>query len=113
MSFDISSVQRTQATVAAARAYSAHAPNQIRKPDEAVKVDVSDSIPASPPGEVLDAMGTAAAAHDRLAAHDRALSFSIDAATGKVTVAVHDTDGNVLFTVPGSKALEIAGGGSL
>jgi hypothetical protein len=106
-------VQRTQATVAAARAYSALAPNRTHKTDESVKVDVSNPIPASPPAEVLDAMGTAASAADRLAAQDRALSFSVDAATGKVTVAVHDTDGNVLFTVPGSKALEIAGGGSL
>jgi hypothetical protein len=113
MSFDISSVQRTQATAAAARAYSALAPNQARRTDEAVTVDVSNSIPASPPAEVLDAMGTAAQAADRLATQDRALSFSVDAATGKVTVAVHDTNGNVLFTVPGSKALDIAGGGSL
>jgi hypothetical protein len=28
-------------------------------------------------------------------------------------VEVHDTHGNVLFTVPSSKVLDIAGGGSL
>jgi uncharacterized FlaG/YvyC family protein len=62
---------------------------------------------------VLDAMGVAAAQHDKLAAQGRGLSFKIDDATGKVVVAVHDDHGKVLFTVPASKALDFASGGSL
>lgn len=115
MSFDINSVQGPNARMAPVRSTSAAtgaAASRGAVPD-AVKVDVSTSIPASPPHEVLDAMGVAAAAHDRLAAVDRGLSFKIDERTGKVVVSVHDTQGQLLFTVPGSKALDIASGGSL
>jgi flagellar protein FlaG len=80
---------------------------------DAVQVHLSGGIPDSPPDEVLDAMGVAANAHDRLAAEDRGLSFKIDDQTGKVFVTVHDANGNALFTVPASKALDIASGGSL
>ncbi len=115
MSFDIGSVQGSNATVAPVRSTGrANSPSTSRgtTSTEAVKVDVR-GIPDSPPPEVVDAMATAATAHDRLAEADRGLSFKIDDATGKVTVTVHDAEGNVLFTVPGSKALEIASGGSL
>ncbi len=115
MSFDIGSVQGSNATVASVRSTGRAKPastSQGTTSTEAVKLDVR-GIPDSPPPEVLDAMGTAAAAHDRLAEAGRGLSFKIDDATGKVIVTVHDTKGNVLFTVPGSKALDIASGGSL
>jgi hypothetical protein len=113
MSFEIGSVHGIHATTAAARAYSAQPPSKSNPTDPAVKVEVGNAIPASPPAEVLDAMGTAAKSYDHLAATSRALSFKIDEATGRVLVSVHDPEGKVLFTVPGSKALEIAGGGSL
>lgn len=80
---------------------------------DAVAVQLSGAIPASPPDEVLDAMGVAANVHDQLAAEDRGLSFTIDEQSGKVTVTVHNTDGKALFTVPASKALDIASGASL
>ena len=116
MSFDINSVQGLSARMAPVRAA-----GRTGGPDgpmsaaatEAVKVDVSGSIPSSPPPEVLDAMGTAAQAYDRLAAADRGLSFKIDDRTGKVIVSVHNTAGQLLFTVPASKALDVASGGSL
>jgi hypothetical protein len=41
------------------------------------------------------------------------LHFKVDDATGKLIVEVHDLHGNLLFTVPASKALDFAGGGSL
>jgi hypothetical protein len=113
MSFDIGSVQGVHATTAPVRSNSRQASAAgTQGSSDAVKVDVS-SIPASPPDEVLDAMGVAAGVYDHLAARDRGLSFKIDDATGKVVVAVHDAEGKVLFTVPASKALEIASGGSL
>jgi hypothetical protein len=116
MSFDINAVQGLSARMApvrtTGRATGPQAPANAAS-IEAVKVDVGTSIPSSPPAEVLDAMGTAAQTHDRLAAADRGLSFKIDDRTGKVVVSVHDNSGHVLFTVPGSKALDIASGGSL
>jgi hypothetical protein len=72
-----------------------------------------EMIPSSPPPEVHDAMVLAACACDALAAAGRQLSFRIDDATGKVIIEVNGAHGHVLFAVPPSKALELAGGGSL
>jgi hypothetical protein len=120
MSFEISPIQPTPAStparapngaapIAAAPA-NAPAAEPVKPAAEPVKVD---TIPSAPPPEVLDAMGVAAAQHDRLAATGRGLSFKIDDATGKLIIAVHDARGKVLFTLPPAKALEFAGGGSL
>jgi flagellar protein FlaG len=119
MSFDIGSVQGLSARMAPVRATTkSNGPDNTRETafSEAVKVAVNannNAIPDSPPAEVLQAMGTAAQAHDDLSASGRGLSFKIDQATGKVVVTVHDAEGHVMFTVPGSKALDIASGGSL
>ena len=116
MSFDINSVQGLSARMAPVRATGRptgpQAPNPTA-PTDAVKVELGGGIPSSPPAEVLDAMGTSAQAHERLAAQDRGLSFKIDDRTGKVVVSVHNNAGQVLFTVPNTKALDIASGGSL
>ena len=115
MSFDISSVPGLHAATgsvgASGRAKGGNGGRRVDNSD-AVKVDVS-GIPSSPPSEVLDAMGVAASQHDKLTASGRGLSFKIDDATGKVVISVHDNHGNLLFTVPGSKALDFASGGSL
>jgi uncharacterized FlaG/YvyC family protein len=58
-------------------------------------------------------MGVASQAYDKLHASGRGLHFKVDDATGKLIVEVHDLHGNLLFTVPASKALDFAGGGSL
>jgi hypothetical protein len=111
MSFDIGSVGRTppvaptNTTRPASPTAEAHAP-------DAVTVTV-DTIPATPPPEVHDAIGIANRAYHDLQASGNALSFKLNEATGKLIVEVHDTHGNVLFTVPSSKVLDIAGGGSL
>jgi flagellar protein FlaG len=116
MSFDINSVQGLNARMAPVRSTNRTTGAQASAgagSTDAVKVEVGGAIPSSPPPEVLDAMGVAAQAHDRLAAVDRGLSFKIDERTGKVVVSVHNSQGQVLFTVPGSKALDIASGSSL
>ena len=41
------------------------------------------------------------------------MHFHIDDRTGQLSVEVHDLQGNVLFTVPATKALDVAAGGSL
>jgi hypothetical protein len=78
--------------------------------DAAVHVDM---VPSSPPPEVHDAIAVAAQSYKQLQAVNRELSFRVDDRTGKLTVEVHDLKGNLLFTVPASKALDVAAGGTL
>jgi hypothetical protein len=74
---------------------------------------VVDALPGSPPPEVHDAMAVAASSYEKLQSQGRELSFQIDEGTGKLHIAVHDLNGQVLFTVPPSKVLDVAAGGSL
>jgi uncharacterized FlaG/YvyC family protein len=69
-----------------------------------------DTIPASPPQEVLDAIQVAAHVAEELHAQGRELRFDVDSNSHRVRVEVRDLDGNVLRRVPASSALEIAGG---
>jgi hypothetical protein len=41
------------------------------------------------------------------------MRFKVNESTGKLSVEVHDTHGNLLFTVPSSTVLDVASGGSL
>jgi hypothetical protein len=74
---------------------------------DAVKVD---TLSASPPPEVLDAIGIAAQAADRLQQSGRRLQFTVDPPTGKVAVQVTDHSGNVLGALTGAQALAVASG---
>jgi hypothetical protein len=111
MSFDITSVARTAAAVPkpaspvanVAAPASAHAADPV----------TVDTIPASPPPEVHEAMAAADKAYRNLKDNGSELRFKIDEATGKLQIEVHDTKGNLLFTLPPHKALEVAEGGSL
>jgi hypothetical protein len=73
----------------------------------------SGTVPDAPPPEVLDAIGVAAGAVDELHAQGRELRFDLDEETGHVLVQVHDLDGNVLGTIPPSRALDVATGAPL
>lgn len=73
----------------------------------------AETIPASPPAEVLDALGTAADAYDRLKTAGRRLHFETDPATGRLTIQLLDDDANVLTTLPPSKVLDLADGAPL
>ncbi len=111
MSFDIGSVGGTPAAARAAsspRPYAA--PSPAAQSADSVTVD---TIPASPPDEVRDAIGVANQAYHALKASGSEMRFKVNEATGKVTVEVHDAHGNLMFTVPGSTALDVASGGSL
>lgn len=108
MSYDIGSVGRTPAPVPSQKARSsAPAPAQAAHETDTVTVD---TIPASPPPEVQDAMGVANQAYHNLQAQGSELRFKVNESTGKLSVEVHDTKGNLLFTVPGSTALDVASG---
>jgi hypothetical protein len=68
------------------------------------------SLPASPPAEVLDAIGAAADRAAELRAANRELHFHKDEASGRVIVEVRDLDGNVIRTIPPSEALDVMSG---
>jgi hypothetical protein len=108
MSFDIGSVGRTPATTPAQTGRSA-ASTSARGAYATETVTV-DTIPATPPPEVQDAMGVANQAYHNLQASGTELRFKVNEATGKLSVEVHDTHGNLLFTVPASTALDVASG---
>jgi hypothetical protein len=71
------------------------------------------SLPASPPPEVLDAVGAAADRAAELRSQNRELHFHMDEASGRVIVQVRDLDGNVIRTIPPSEALEVMSGAAL
>jgi hypothetical protein len=109
MSFEIASVGRTPAsgpTQSSART-SAPAPTQASHEADTVTVD---TIPASPPPEVHDAIAVANQAYHNLQATGNELRFKVNEATGKLSVEVHDVHGNLMFTVPASTALDVASG---
>lgn len=93
------------------------APSPVSRPSQpapAVRADVSvDTIPASPPQEVLDAMDAASRAYQMLREQGRELRFSQDADTGRLTIEVRDLDGNLLRRIPPSKLLDVTTNGGL
>ncbi len=71
------------------------------------------AIPAAPPSEVLDAIGVAARAYDRLQASGRQVHFDLNGDAGKLTVQVQDLERNRLGTLSFAKLLDIASGAPL
>lgn len=108
MSYDIGSVGRTPApTPSQTTRSSTPAPAQAVHAVDTVTVD---TIPASPPPEVQDAIGVANHAYHNLKADGSELRFKINESTGKLSVEVHDVHGNLMFTVPSSTVLDVASG---
>jgi uncharacterized FlaG/YvyC family protein len=72
-----------------------------------------DTIPSQPPEEVKAQVDRAAQRVDELKTDGRQLHFAFDESAGRVVVQVQDLDGNVLRTIPPSKALQVASGDQL
>jgi hypothetical protein len=107
----VASVQAVSATVrAASRTNIPVSSPRVTSSQDAVRVD---TMPASPPPEVHQAIGVAARSYERLQASGHELGFAIDPTTHHVVTEVRDTQGNLLWTAPASKALEIASGAPL
>jgi predicted phage gp36 major capsid-like protein len=107
----VASVQAVSATVPAApRTHIPVSAQRVTASEDAVSVD---TMPASPPPEVHEAIGVAAQSYERLQASGHELGFAIDPTTRKVVTEVRDTQGNLLWTAPASKALEVAAGAPL
>ena len=79
----------------------------------AAPVQVDVSIPSSPPAQLQAEMAAANARVDELARQGRELHFSTERETGRIIVEVRDLDGNLIRTIPPSKALDVAAGGPL
>jgi hypothetical protein len=80
----------------------------------AAKGDVATiGVPASPPPDVLREVEAAGRRAAELAAQQRELHFEKDPASGRIVVQVRDLDGNVLRTIPPSKALAVMAGADL
>jgi flagellar protein FlaG len=71
-----------------------------------------ETIPASPPPDLLQQMEDAAKVADKLRSMQRELHFEPQP-NGRVIVQVRDLEGNVIRTIPPSQALDIAAGGPL
>ena len=80
---------------------------------EAVPGATVDALPSRPPSEVLAEMEAASRRYDELRSQHRELHFTHDPHANRVVVEVRDLEGNVLRTIPPSKALDVIAGGSL
>jgi hypothetical protein len=87
------------------------AASQRRAPVAADSAEISTEIPASPPPEVLDAIGAAARRYDELLAQGRELRFRTGA--DGLAIELRDADGALLRTLRPSEALDVATGASV
>lgn len=119
MSFEIGPLQRIGGS-GAARRVDAVTPgfslDLARKPaqQQPAPADAAVvSLPAYPPVEVREAIGAAAARAAELRAENRELHFRKDQTSGRVIVEVRDLSGNVIRTIPPSKALDVMAGAAI
>jgi hypothetical protein len=73
----------------------------------------SDTVPPTPPPEVLDAVDAAARAYGQLTAIGVQLHFHVDDQTGAVGVHISDLQGAVLSSLTSRQVLELATTGTL
>ena len=106
-----------QDTAAAAAVRPSSPANAVVRPEtpqlQAVEAAKNDTMPSRPPAEVLAEMEAASRRYDELRSQQRELHFTRDEAANRVVVEVRDLEGNVLRTIPPSKALDVIAGGSL
>jgi hypothetical protein len=67
-----------------------------------------DTLPSTPPPEVLDAIRAAAGTYDRLQAAGVQLHFHVDDRTGRVAVQVNDRQGMVIGSLAPRQLLDVA-----
>jgi flagellar protein FlaG len=71
------------------------------------------AVPPAPTAEARAMVDKAAERVQQLHAQDRELHFSREEGTNRVIIEVRDLDGNVIKTIPPSKALDIMSGAEL
>jgi len=67
-------------------------------------------IPPAPTPEARDLVAKAAEVAQQLHENNRELHFTTDDSTNRVIIQVRDLDGNVIKTIPPSKALDLLSG---
>ena len=80
---------------------------------QAERAVATSHIPASPPPDVVVEIHRAAARAQELHKANRELHFEKDPNSGRIVVQVRDLSGNVLRTIPPSKALDVMSGAGL
>jgi uncharacterized FlaG/YvyC family protein len=90
-----------------------HSAEPVAQQAQAAAGDRVDTTPSRPPEEVLDQIAAASDRYEQLRAQQRELHFAHDPSTNRVVVEVRDLEGNVLRTIPPSKALDVIAGGPL
>jgi uncharacterized FlaG/YvyC family protein len=112
MSFEVPPLSSTDQVLGAQPAMRTDKPQPASKVESADAVRL-DTIPSQPPESLRAEMDRAAQRVDELKADGRQLHFTRDKDSGRVVVEVQDLSGNVLRTIPPSKALAIASGEKL
>jgi hypothetical protein len=74
---------------------------------------VFGDVPPAPTEDVRKQVDRAAEIAQQLHASNRELHFSKDEKTGRLVIQVRDLDGNVLKTIPPSRALDVMSGAAL
>ena len=65
------------------------------------------SVPAEPPPDVMEQVSAAARCAAELARNNRELHFRADEHSSRIIIEVRDMSGNVLRTIPPSKAVDL------
>jgi soluble lytic murein transglycosylase-like protein len=109
MSFELSAVNANRPWQAQpARAASPAAPSDPARPAVPAAAATVDTFPASPPPELrAEILAAQQAVQDM---YDRGRELRFEMTEGRLRIELRDLDGNVLRTIPGSEALEIASG---
>ena len=110
MSFELSALNPNRPSQAQpAGAASPAAPSAAgARPVRSEAAATVDTFPASPPPELrAEILAAQQAVQDM---HDRGRELHFEMAEGRLRIELRDLDGNVLRTIPGSQALEIASG---
>src|ERR671936_2341840 len=111
MSFEVPPVGSSASVPASAAVERTDKPQAANGKDaDAVQLDM---IPSSPPQELYDQIDAAAQRVDELRNDGRELHFSYNEQSKRVEIQVRDLKGNVLRTIPPSKALSVASGEKL
>jgi flagellar protein FlaG len=75
--------------------------------------DVHIDVPATPPPELRGEIERASARQDELRSAGRDMHFATDPTSGRLVIEVRDLDGNLIRTIPPSKALDVISGAPL
>ncbi len=119
MSSPITASQGSTAARAVVDIHAAGSPDSAGSPASALRVAAAQSsvslqtLPSSPPPEVLDQMADAAQRYDELTSQGRELRFARDPESGRTRIEVRDRAGHLVKMLSPAQALDVAAGGPL